>query len=108
MEEEEEEEETMDPDTTDYMTKCLKLLVENDTSDFGIYNILRHEVEDESHYWIVTGWADVDEYIVNEVCDTICYRPGWGWNQDIGDKHGFTVDCKDHYANHEWSLVWPK
>jgi hypothetical protein len=90
------------------LAPCIKKLIQIDTNQFGLCYVFAQKIEQETHYWMNTCWADVNEFILNENCDTVCYRPGWFWEQEIGDRFGFDESCQDKYFTQIWTRVWPE
>ena len=94
-----------EPEKTRHLTECLKNRLEKDTGVVRVEMILRQPIGGDFHYWVKTDWEDENEFIFNNICDTVCYKPGWGVWSDI---YGLDESCKELYLNEEWIVVWKK
>jgi hypothetical protein len=79
---------------------CIQEIIDNDISPVPIKTIQVQKIKGELHYWLNTDASHWDggEFIVNNICDTVCVICG----------ECFLPECYDDYDFSAWEIIWEK
>lgn len=84
------------------LPQCIEEILEMDQNTMysPILRVNAQIVGGEQHYWLNTDerHADGPEYILNEICDTVCYLCG----------ECTYPSCLDNYKDENWETIWER
>ena len=86
--------------TEESLPQCIEDILEDQNLSTDIKTVKLQEVNGEKHYWLNTDhmYFDGVEFIVNEICDTVCGLCG----------ECFPPDCYYDYDMSKWEIIWSK